>query len=203
MPWVRLLRESGYEVFAVVASGAWNDLIEAGGAKFVEWKLSRSGRNPLAEIGSIVGLARIFRKIKPDIVQNFHTKPNIYAPLAARLAGVLAVMRGGQEITTEDIEAGITLANYYLGEAVRIADAGQIKQPLKDAEQLLQWIHAKGFRQVHPSLVYQNGPSRRLRTKESALKAIHTLQNHGWLTPMQAGEMEGSGRRQAWWVENV
>ena len=88
MPWVRLLRESGYEVSAVVASGAWNELIEAGGARYVEWKLSRSGRNPLAEVGSIVGLTRIFRRIKPDIVQNFHTKPNIYAPLAAKLAGV-------------------------------------------------------------------------------------------------------------------
>ena len=88
MPWIRLLRENGYEVFAVVASGAWNDLIEAGGATYLEWKLSRSGRNPFAEVGSIIGLARILRRIRPDIVQNFHTKPNIYAPIAARMAGV-------------------------------------------------------------------------------------------------------------------
>ena len=88
MPWIKLLRENGYDVFAVVASGAWNDRIEAGGAKYVEWKLSRSGRNPLAEVGSVLGLTKIFRRIKPDIVQNFHTKPNIYAPIAAKLAGV-------------------------------------------------------------------------------------------------------------------
>ena len=85
---MRILAENGYEVSAVVASGNWNDQIEAGGAKFVEWKLSRSGRNPLAEVGSVLGLARILRRIKPDIVQNFHTKPNIYAPIAAKLAGV-------------------------------------------------------------------------------------------------------------------
>jgi glycosyltransferase involved in cell wall biosynthesis len=88
MPWVRLLRENGYKVYAVVASGAWNQLIDEGGAEYVEWKLSRSGRNPLSEIGSILGLTRILRRIKPDIVQNFHTKPNIYAPIAAKLAGV-------------------------------------------------------------------------------------------------------------------
>jgi len=88
MPWVRLLRENGYKVYAVVASGAWNEGIEAGGAEFVEWKLSRSGRNPLSEFGSLIGLTRILRRIKPDIVQNFHTKPNIYAPIAAKLAGV-------------------------------------------------------------------------------------------------------------------
>lgn len=87
MPWIRLLREHGYKVYAVVASGAWNQSIEEGGAEFVEWKLSRSGRNPFSELGSILGLARILRRIKPDIVQNFHTKPNIYAPIAAKLAG--------------------------------------------------------------------------------------------------------------------
>jgi glycosyltransferase involved in cell wall biosynthesis len=88
MPWIRLLKENGYKVYAVSASGAWNDLIEAGGAEFVEWKLSRSGRNPFAELGSVLGLTNIFRRIKPDIVQNFHTKPNIYAPIAAKLARV-------------------------------------------------------------------------------------------------------------------
>ena len=88
MPWIRLLRDHGYEVYAVVASGNWNDRIEAGSAKFVEWKLSSSGRNPLVEVGSILGLSRILRRIKPDIVQNFHSKPNIYAPIAAELAGV-------------------------------------------------------------------------------------------------------------------
>jgi glycosyltransferase involved in cell wall biosynthesis len=88
MPWIRLLRENGYKVYAVVASGAWNEKIEEGGAEFVEWKLSRSGRNPLSEFGSVLGLTRILRRIKPDIVQNFHTKPNIYAPIAAKLAGV-------------------------------------------------------------------------------------------------------------------
>jgi glycosyltransferase involved in cell wall biosynthesis len=88
MPWIRLLRENGYKVFAVVASGAWNEKIESGGAEYVEWKLSRSGRNPFSELGSVIGLTRILRRIKPDIVQNFHTKPNIYGPIAAKLAGV-------------------------------------------------------------------------------------------------------------------
>ena len=122
---------------------------------------------------------------------------------AARLAGVLSVMRGGTEISPEDIEAGITLANYYLSEAVRMADAGQIKQPLKDAEQLLNWLQIKEFNQVYPSLVYQKGPSRRLRTKEAALKAIHTLEDHGWLIPISSGDIGNSGKRQVWRVNNV
>lgn len=88
MPWIRLLRENGYRVYAVVASGAWNEKIVEGGAEYVEWKLNRSGRNPLTEVTSVFGLTRVLRRIKPDVVQNFHTKPNIYAPIAAKLAGV-------------------------------------------------------------------------------------------------------------------
>lgn len=88
MPWVRQLNKNGYKVYAIVASGTWNNRIEAGGAEYVEWKLSRSGRNPMTEFGSVLGLRNILKKIKPDVVQNFHTKPNIYAPIAARLAGV-------------------------------------------------------------------------------------------------------------------
>jgi len=88
MPWVRLLREHGYKVYAVVPSGLWNEKIEDGGAEIVEWKLTRSGRNPFLEFASIVGLTRILRRIKPDVIQNFHTKPNIYAPIAAHLARV-------------------------------------------------------------------------------------------------------------------
>ena len=88
MPWVRQLNKNGYKVYAIVASGDWNDRIEAGGAEYIEWNLSRSGRNPVAEFSSVLGLRNILKRIKPDIVQNFHTKPNIYAPIAAKLAGV-------------------------------------------------------------------------------------------------------------------
>ena len=85
MPWIKFLKNNGFDVFAVVPSGAWNKQIEAGGAKLVKWELSRSGRNPIQEVGSILGLSRILRQIKPDIVHNFHTKPNIYAPIASKL----------------------------------------------------------------------------------------------------------------------
>ncbi|MEC9293666.1 MAG: glycosyltransferase family 4 protein [Chloroflexota bacterium] len=88
MPWIKLLRQHGYTVYAVTTDDRWSKQIESGGATLIEWKLSRSGRNPITELRSLLALARILRRIKPDIVQNFHTKPNIYAPIAAKLAGV-------------------------------------------------------------------------------------------------------------------
>jgi glycosyltransferase involved in cell wall biosynthesis len=88
MPWIKLLQQNGYEVFAVVPSGDWDEQIKSSGATLVDWRLSRSGRNLFSEARSIWGLSRIFRRLNVDIVQNFHTKPNVYAPIAARLAGV-------------------------------------------------------------------------------------------------------------------
>lgn len=88
MPWIRMLTENEFNVFAIVPNGNWNDRIEACGAKHIEWKLSRSDRNPFSEISAIFRLTKILKQLKPDIVQNFHTKPNIYAPIAAKLAGV-------------------------------------------------------------------------------------------------------------------
>ncbi|MEC9293859.1 MAG: glycosyltransferase family 4 protein [Chloroflexota bacterium] len=88
MPWVRILKENEFKVFAIVPNGSWNDRIQASGAKHIDWKLNRSNRNPFSEISAILSLTKILRQLKPDVVQNFHTKPNIYAPIAAKLAGV-------------------------------------------------------------------------------------------------------------------
>ena len=88
MPWIQVLKENGFDVFAIVPNGCWSDRIEAAGAKHIQWNLSRSKRNPFSEIGAIFRLTKILRRIKPDVVQNFHTKPNIYTPIAAKLAGV-------------------------------------------------------------------------------------------------------------------
>ena len=88
MPWVRLLSESGYKVYANAPMGAWDKQIEKGGAELIHWKLNRSGRNPISEFASVAGLTKILKRLKPDIVQNFHTKPNIYVPIATKLSGV-------------------------------------------------------------------------------------------------------------------
>ena len=61
----------------------------------------------------------------------------------------------------------------------------------------------QGVIATYPALVYQKGPSRRLRTKETALKAIQTLEEHGWLISMSAMELDGNNRREVWSVNHV
>ena len=70
--------------------------IENLGVEFVPWVLSRRSLNPFTEFASLVRLVRIFRRLRPDIVQHFTVKPNVYGAIAARLAGTPIVFSGVQ-----------------------------------------------------------------------------------------------------------
>ncbi len=93
-PIVWALAERGVRVYAVAPPGEFADEIEALGADFVPWRLSRGGVNPFTELGSLVSLLRTYRRLRPDVAQHFTIKPNVYGALAARLAGVPVVVGG-------------------------------------------------------------------------------------------------------------
>ena len=48
--------------------------------------------SPLAELGSIAALVRLYRVVAPDIVHHVTAKPILYGGLSARIAGVPAVV---------------------------------------------------------------------------------------------------------------
>ena len=88
MPWVKFLIKHNFEVYAVTPKGKWTKNIESYGAKHIAWEINRSSLNPFGAILSIFSLYKILKQVKPDIAQNFHTKPNIIAPIAGKLARV-------------------------------------------------------------------------------------------------------------------
>ena len=55
-------------------------------------KMSRKDKNPLNELLIIWSLARLFMRIKPDLVHLVTIKPYLYGGIAARIAGVHAVV---------------------------------------------------------------------------------------------------------------
>ncbi len=93
-PIVRALVKRGVRVYAVAPPGDFAGEIEALGAEFVTWRLSRGGVNPFAEAASLASLAGIYRRLRPDIAQHFTIKPNVYGAIASRLAGVPVVVGG-------------------------------------------------------------------------------------------------------------
>lgn len=117
---------------------------------------------------------------------------------AARLAGVLSVIRGTTVISTDELQAAIELMNYYLIDALRIADTGILNQDIKDAAALLDWLQKNHHYLIYPALVYQYGPVRRLREKKTALAAIEILEKHGWLDRTKPMIVGGKQRREVW-----
>lgn len=85
-------RGAGYEVHVATADG---DGVQAiGQFGFVHHALAivRSGQNPFAELGSLIGLFRLFRQLQPDLVHLITIKPVVYGGIAARLAGIPSVV---------------------------------------------------------------------------------------------------------------
>jgi glycosyltransferase involved in cell wall biosynthesis len=88
----RGLRDAGYHVVFICPSGEWVPRLQAEGFAWHEWRLHRSRLNPLTELAAIAALTRLYRSLRPDIVHHSTIKPNIYGSVAARRAGVPAVV---------------------------------------------------------------------------------------------------------------
>ena len=85
-------REAGYEVHVATADGDAVREIRRLGLVHHTVAIARSGQNPLAELGSIISLYRLFRALKPDLMHLITIKPVLYGGIAARLAGISAVV---------------------------------------------------------------------------------------------------------------
>jgi hypothetical protein len=119
---------------------------------------------------------------------------------AARIAAVLSIIDDPrcQEITSTAIYAGIDLAQHYVMEALRLFDAGSARPEILRAEQLLDWLQTWDGELISLPDVYQRGPNA-FRDGKSALEAIHLLEDHGSLEPVDGGAVvNGTLRRDVW-----
>lgn len=91
---IKELQQSSHEVYVFSSEYTSQELeaIESLGAIPIAYKLNRSGLNPLADIKSTYALSKEIRKIKPDLVFSYFSKPVIFGTLAAKLARVPKVM---------------------------------------------------------------------------------------------------------------
>ena len=130
------------------------------------------------------------------------------AEQAARIAGVLTLWRdlGATEINSDTMQNAIELAQYYLHEALRLANAALISQQVKQAETLRNWILDKWLPKnllepyVLPSDIVQLGPNS-LREMPKVKKAIAMLVETGWLTLMEPPvEVRGIQRKTAYHI---
>jgi len=88
----RALRARGDEVILMSPPGPFGERLRAEGFAWEPIALSRSGINPLRELGAVRELLSRYRALKPDVVHHFTIKCVIYGSLAARRAGVRHVI---------------------------------------------------------------------------------------------------------------
>ncbi|MQX36877.1 YfjI family protein [Roseospira navarrensis] len=121
---------------------------------------------------------------------------------AARLAAVLALVAyvHTDSVAANHMEAGIALADFYAGEAVRLHMAGHDDPDLRHAQRALDWLHTGwGKPVVMLANLYQSGPGS-LRSAKDARRITRILEDHGWLVPIPGAEIDGARRKEAWRV---
>lgn len=83
---------AGYQVTVVTRLGAQRAQIEAAGLRVLSFEMARRGLNPIGLLREALALARIYRRERPDVVHHVALRPVVVGALAARLAGVRAVV---------------------------------------------------------------------------------------------------------------
>lgn len=124
------------------------------------------------------------------------------AEQACRIAGVLTLWADldAPDVSAEAMANGITLAQFYLSEAARLASAAAVSPEVDQAERLRKWLLGSWpYSEVLVSDVLQKGPGRALRESAKARAAIRILEAHGWLAPLEAGTVvRGKPRKESW-----
>lgn len=87
---IRTLLKKGHQVYAFTSEYTAEDLkkIKQLGAIPITYTLNRGGLNPLADIIATYRLSKKIKKINPDLVFSYFSKPIIFGTLAAKLAKV-------------------------------------------------------------------------------------------------------------------
>ncbi|WP_010176211.1 glycosyltransferase family 4 protein [Pseudomonas sp. PAMC 25886] len=102
----------GYRVHVACMPGPAVAAIAAEGFEFHPLPLSRSGRNPLAELGLMFAIWRLLWQLRPDVLHLVTIKPVLYGGVAARLApvkGVVTAISGlGFVFLSKGLKATIT-----------------------------------------------------------------------------------------------
>jgi glycosyltransferase involved in cell wall biosynthesis len=84
-------QEAGWRVILVARESEATARIRAAGIEVVPVPFIRRRLNPFAELLFALQLARLYRRLKPDLVHHIALKPIVIGGIAARLAGVKAI----------------------------------------------------------------------------------------------------------------
>ena len=85
-------KAAGWRVILVARSGEATAAIRASGIEVIPVDFNRRRANPFPELLFVIKLAGLYRRLKPDLVHHIALKPILAGGLAARIAGVPAIL---------------------------------------------------------------------------------------------------------------
>lgn len=122
------------------------------------------------------------------------------AEQAARIAGVMTAWENidAREVTARTMADAITLAQFYLSEALRLHDAANVSAEVDRAEALRKWLLGTwAHEDITPAEVTRHAPIRALREGPAARAAIALLERYGWLHRLPEGTVaRGAARKE-------
>ncbi len=119
LPLAQAARDAGYRVAVAVPASPADSAIREAGFELHGVPLDRRSLNPLKALATLVALRRLYRRLRPDLVHHITIKPVILGSLAARLAGVRAVVNAVPGLGYVFVRKGP--AGWLLRTAVRAA----------------------------------------------------------------------------------
>jgi glycosyltransferase involved in cell wall biosynthesis len=145
MPIARAARDAGYDILVATRTSGNADLIENEQFTCISLKrMRRSGKSPILEVGSILELVKIYRQYRPSIVHHVALKPVVYGSIAARFAGVAAIVNNvaglGFVFSSKGVRAKVLrrLLSPLLGYALKQPSTLTIVQNRDDARALAE-----------------------------------------------------------------
>lgn len=154
LPLAEAARSAGYTVEVATPQSEASSRITELGFTYYPIPLSRSGRNPALELISLVSIYRLMLRVNPDIVHLVTIKPTLYGGLAARLAGIRAV-----------VVAISGLGSMFVG--------GHTDRNL--TRRLIEFLYRSALKHRNFRAIFQNPDDRNVLTKVGAVRDADTV----------------------------
>jgi glycosyltransferase involved in cell wall biosynthesis len=128
---------AGYEVIGISAPGPYVDELRADGIAHCPLPAATRTFNPAADVRAFCDLARLLRRLRPDIVHTHNPKPGLYGRIAARRVGVPVVVNTVHGLYATEDDPWLKRHSVYAAErfATRFSDY-ELVQNAEDFERM-------------------------------------------------------------------
>lgn len=154
LPIALMARERGVDVHVACGDGDGAQDIIAQGFPFHALPLTRTPLAPFRDLRGLWSLVRLYRRLRPDVVHHVTLKPIMYGSIAARIAGVPAVVNAFSGL-------GFTFSGTSIGARLR----------RRVIQRLLSW----SLRLSRQTIVFENNDDRLLLTSAGAVPSDRSI----------------------------